>query len=83
MEINYFLKRKIFWRIQENEVIPCINKYLDDNELSNLLGVFLILVNSQYFPQNISSLIDLHENRNNLSPSFSEYEIKGKNTPIL
>ena len=71
-------EEKDFLRIQENEVIPCINKYLDDNELSNLLGVFLILVNSQYFPQNISSLIDLHENHNNLSPSFSEYEIKGK-----
>ena len=71
-------EEKDYQRINENAVIPLLNKYLDDSELANLLGVFLVLLNSRYFPQNISSLIDLHGQDGTVNTMFSEYEIKEK-----
>lgn len=64
--------------INENAVIPQLNKYLNDSELANLLGAFLILLNSRYFPHNISSLIDLHGQNSTANIMYSEYEMKEK-----
>lgn len=71
-------EEKDYQRINENRVIPLLNKYLDDGELANLLGVFLVLLNSRYFPQNISSLIDIHGQNSSENIMHSEYEIKEK-----
>ena len=71
-------EEKDYQRINENAVIPLLNKYLDDSELANLLGVFLVLLNSRYFPQNISSLIDLQGQNGTVNTMLSEYEIKEK-----
>lgn len=71
-------EEKDYQRINENAVIPQLNKYLDDSELANLLGVFLVLLNSRYFPQNISSLIDLHRQNGTVNKMYSVYEIKEK-----
>ena len=71
-------EEKDYQRINENAVIPLLNKYLDDSELANLLGVFLVLLNYRYFPNNIISLIDLHGQNRTTNKLYSEYELKEK-----
>lgn len=71
-------EEKDYQRINGNAVIPQLNKYLDDSELANLLGVFLVLLNSRYFPHNISALIDLHSQNTTTNTMYSEYETREK-----
>ena len=71
-------EEKDYLSIEKNTVIPLLNQYLRDNQLANLLGLFLIMLNCRYFPKNINKLIDLQAQSGIVDNTYSENEVKEK-----
>ncbi len=64
--------------LENNEILPLINKVLYDKEIVILLGAFFILLHNQEFPKSISSAIDIQQSIEVETKKYSEKQAKEK-----
>jgi len=71
-------EEKDYQTINESEIMPLLIKIIYNKQLTNLLGAFLIILSSRYFPKDISVIVNNQESSDVHTTSYSEFESKKK-----
>ena len=67
-----------YFSINQCKVIPLLNDLLNNKELACLLGTFYMLLHSRFFPNSISSIIEIQQTKDSSIRIYSEKESKEK-----
>lgn len=75
---KFIFEEKDYMSLSNSKKLSLLNSFLYDKELSVILGTFFIMLNSQEFPSNLSSTIDIQPLLNNNVKAYSASEAKEK-----